>query len=413
MNILEKIQRHGIINSIIIFSRKLIVAINKCIFYLSKLLPINDKLVVMESEGDLSDNSYALYDYMRTHGYLDKYKVVWLVNNTSVKNKERFKNTTFVSKLPDKLSFKRMSDLSRCRWYIYDHTNLLAPLKIRSKQQVVYLSHGWGYKASKGGEKKNKTTFDIITTTGPMAAEGLTTYWGESLKKSRITGYPRLDYFFKDNKEIQKKVNKKWNFNLYKKVIFWMPTFRQSFNSELSEDYFNSQTGLPIFETEEQLIKFSDYLKKNDILLVFKLHHLQASLPIYKKSFENILIVKDEMLKKMEIQLYQFIPFADILISDYSSISIDYLLLNRPIIFTLDDYEEYNKSRGLFPKDAIKYMPGYHVYSQAELEESISEIMSGKDKYKLVRNRIINNYHTFKDGNSSKRILNLIGIKNK
>ncbi len=34
------------------------------------------------------------------------------------------------------------------------------------------------------------------------------------------------------------------------------------------------------------------------------------------------------------------------LVSDYSSVAIDYLLLDRPLGFTLDDYEAYTESRG-------------------------------------------------------------------
>ena len=189
-----------------------------------------------------------------------------------------------------------------------------------------------------------------------------------------------------------------------------MPTFRQSVAKEISEDYLNSQTGLPIFETEESLKQFSDYLKKHNLLMVFKLHHFQANLPVFQKHFDNILVVHDEDLQDMGIQLYQFIPFADAMISDYSSITVDYLLLDRPMIFTLDDYDQYDKSRGLYPKNAIGYMKGYHVYNQKELQDSLTEILSGVDKYKEDRHAIMSEYHTYVDGNSSERVLKRIGI---
>lgn len=72
-----------------------------------------------------------------------------------------------------------------------------------------------------------------------------------------------------------------------------MPTFRQCRNSALSEDYLTGQTGLPLFETAESLAEFSDFLQKNNILLIFKLHHLQAELPVFRAVLPNITVIRD------------------------------------------------------------------------------------------------------------------------
>lgn len=379
-----------------------------------RILPIQNNLIVLESQGDLSDNAWALYAYMKDNGYLEKYHVIWLVDNLVEARKNHWPNTEFMDKnMEGKPNAQWAKALATCKWFIYDHCSMIAPFVKRPEQQVIYLSHGCGgYKAPKGGDPtSNPTRDDMVTVTGPLAADYTAHFWSEPIEKMKITGYPKLDYFFKDNDEVARKINDRWHFNSYKKVIYWMPTFRQSVAKQISEDYINNQTGLPIFETEDSLKQFSDYLKKHDLLMVFKLHHLQAGLPIFKKHFDNILIVHDEDLHDMGIQLYQFIPFADVMISDYSSITVDYLLLDRPMIFTLDDYEQYEKSRGLYPKNAIDYMKGYHVYNQEELQNSLTEILTGVDKYKNDRQSILRKYHTYVDGNSSLRVLKLAGIE--
>lgn len=412
MKIISKIKKYGLRKSMKFGFIKMKIGINKLFFEFGKMFPVCPNLIVMESEGDLSDNAFALYDYMRTNGYLNKYRVIWLVDNTPKLSSLNFQNTRFDIKAPDKINFKRQFHLSRAHWYIYDHNNVISNVKKRKCQKIIYLSHGWGYKASKNDDTKNdKTHFDLLTSTGPLAAKGMADYWKEPLEKVKITGYPRYDYFFQNNSHVDKILNDKWHLKKYKKIIFWMPTFRQSNNSNLSEDYIRNQTGLPLFTTEQDLKTFSKYLKENNLLMFFKLHHLQANLPIFKQKFDNIIIVKDEQLQQMGIQLYQFVKYADVLISDYSSISIDYLLLNRPIVFTLDDYNQYDMSRGLFPKNAIDYMKGYHVFNKEQLENSLNEIISGVDKYKEERKQILPEYHTYTDGNSSKRVLDLIGIK--
>lgn len=412
MKIINKIKKYGLRTSIKYGSIKIRTGINKLFFEFGKLFPVRSNLIVMESEGDLSDNAFALYDYMRKNGYLKKYRIVWLVDNIPKISSLDFPNTQFDIKTIDKISIRRQFHLSRAHWYIYDHNNVMSNVKKRKCQKIIYLSHGWGYKAPKGGDTKDdKTHFDLLTSTGPLAAKGMAEFWKEPLKKVKITGYPRYDYFFQNDSHIDKVLNDKWDLKKYKKIIFWMPTFRQSNNTILSEDYIRNQTGLPLFTTEHDLKLFSKYLKENNLLMFFKLHHLQANLPIFKQKFDNIVIVKDEQLQQMGIQLYQFVKYADILISDYSSISVDYLLLDRPIIFTLDDYKQYDTSRGLFPKNAIDYMKGYHVFNKEQLENSLNEIVSGVDKYKEERKEILPEYHTYTDGNSSKRVLDLIGIK--
>lgn len=418
-NILQKIKRHGIAGSIQVVGLHVATAFNnKWFYYYKKHRPMDEHLIVMESEGDLSDNAFALYDYMRHNNYLKKYHVAWLVDHVDEaralqqKRPEDFPNTEFVQKVPQKVNRRWAEVLSTCKWYIYDHCNLLAPLIKRKEQKVIYLSHGWGYKAAKGGFTTNDLThYDMITVTGQIPAKGMSEYWQEPEEKAVITGYPRLDYFFQSNVEVREKINQKWHLEHYKRVIFWMPTFRQSYNESLSEDYIKNQTGLPIFETKDSLQEFSDFLKTRNLLLIFKLHHLQAELPVFQSHFENILLVRDEDLHEIGVQLYQFIDMADALISDYSSISIDFLLKDKPIVFTLDDYEGYRKSRGFFPENAIDFMKGYHVYNQKELEDSLSEIADGIDKYIGERHAVMKNYHTYSDGNSARRVLDTIGIK--
>ena len=119
---------------------------------------------------------------------------------------------------------------------------------------------------------------------------------------------------------------------------------------------------------------------------------------------------QDEDIKNQGLQLYQFIPVFDALITDYSSISTDYFLLDKPIIYILDDIEEYKKSRGLYPPNAIDFMPGDHVVNISQLENAIERIVNGIDFYKNERNILLPKFHAYQDGNASKRILNHLEI---
>lgn len=60
--------------------------------------------------------------------------------------------------------------------------------------------------------------------------------------------------------------------------------------------------------------------------------------------------------------------YSDALITDYSSVCVDYLIVDKPIAYTLDDYEVYKQTRGFVFEDPHEYMPGHHLYRFSDLE---------------------------------------------
>lgn len=408
IQIITKLKEKGIAGAFKALKCRFCFLINKSAYFFFRLSKIDDMGIVLESEGDLCDNTYALFDYMRKNQYLDKYKVTWLVDHVEDYKDER--NVNYVSRENYKrINLKLMKVLNKCRWYIYTHNNLFDYIGVRQKkdQRLTFLSHGVGYKIAKG--TFFDASFSEMIVTGEIPAINMSNFVRCDISKVVQLGYPRLDYFFEDDTETNKKVLDFLNASQYLKIIIWMPTFRQSEGKLISEDYITNETGLPFFGTEESLENFDLYLKEKNVLLIFKIHHLQSNLAIFKKLFHNIRIIKDDELNKNGIQLYQMIAHTDALITDYSAISVDYLLLNRPCIYTLDDYEEYNKSRGILP-DTINYMAGYHVYNIDEMKEALTQIIAGKDIYIQERNNILNKMHKYQDGNSSKRILDYLNI---
>lgn len=411
MKMLENIKKHGIIGSFEAIHNRLCWNLNNKLIIFFRILPINKNLIIFESEGDLSDNSYALFDYLNKNGYLNKYKVVWLVDDLESARKKKYLNTKYFYKVPKYIDLERAFYLATCHWYIYDHCNLLAPIKKRNGCFVINLWHGVGYKSRKGSSSdSDKSSFDMLVSLGTLSSEFLSYFCECSLDKIQVLGYPRIDYFFKTSRNNEELFKYMFKSNP-KKVIFWMPTFRQSASKLLSENYKLGNTGLPILYDFECIKQFNSFLQKIDVVVVIKIHHLQASLPVFNKKYTNLIFLHDEDLAKFGLQLYEFIPYADALITDYSSIAVDYLVLDRPIIFTLDDYEKYNGSRGLWKGNTKDYMPGAHVYNYNDFCEAIEDIVNGYDKFADKRHNLTPKYHKYIDGNSSERILEYIGIQ--
>ena len=94
----------------------------------------------------------------------------------------------------------------------------------------------------------------------------------------------------------------------------------------------------------------------------------------------------------------------DILITDYSSIYFDYLLLNRPIIFIPLDLEEYAQTRGFLLEPYDFWAPGPKVTTVDALIDEIRKCLADPACYEEERVVVNNLINRFQDGNSSRRV---------
>ena len=97
---------------------------------------------------------------------------------------------------------------------------------------------------------------------------------------------------------------------------------------------------------------------------------------------ENIMVINKDA------DPYVFLKLADVLITDYSSIYFDYLLLNRPIIFFAYDLKEYLKDSREMYFDYDEFTPGEKVWDYQGLKNSIVKAIYCSGEYKEARNLI-------------------------
>jgi CDP-glycerol glycerophosphotransferase (TagB/SpsB family) len=95
------------------------------------------------------------------------------------------------------------------------------------------------------------------------------------------------------------------------------------------------------------------------------------------------------------------------LISDYSGIWVDYLLLDRPLIFVPYDLEEYEKERGLL-YNYHHITPGPKVSTNKEFIEAIQAYIQDPEKDSERRACVKKIFHEYEDGLSYRRICELV-----
>ena len=153
--------------------------------------------------------------------------------------------------------------------------------------------------------------------------------------------------------------------------------------------------------------KIDEFLEENNIYIVAKVHFEDNKL--YKqddfKLPKRLIFLNTEIMNEHLCTIYHIMDVFDGLITDHSSIYVDYLLLNKPIIFSCPDIEKYKEDRGFIVDDPTLLMPGAIVKTQAQLLKNLSLIIENHDTYKDKRKEMMPFFHNHLDGNSSKRLL--------
>ena len=216
-------------------------------------------------------------------------------------------------------------------------------------------------------------------------------------KKMFLAGGPRNDYLFDCGRlpVVYQSEGKK---------VMWLPTFRHGIGlNESSKD-------IPII-TKDNIYSLEEFLNKRKMRLFIKAHPLQENglRELYtSNTSDTIVLLSDDDLRKNEITLYEMLGNMDALITDYSSVYFDYLLLNRPIGFAVDDFDEYNINRGFAFDNPIDYMPGPKMRSLQDLFVFLDGLNEGKDEYAAEREKVNYEANSFRDNNNRRRCAELI-----
>src|SRR5699024_7188568 len=139
-------------------------------------------------------------------------------------------------------------------------------------------------------------------------------------KNTIITGFPRNDVFF-DESLCTVDYKKIFDFESYKKIILYAPTFRDNedclspFSSDLN--HYNKKLG------------------EENYLLLVKKHPWQKNFTI-PEGLSHILDISNVV-----DDIQELLPWGDVLVTDYSSTFFDFMLTGNPVIFYPYDLEAY------------------------------------------------------------------------
>lgn len=360
-----------------------------------------NKKILLESIPDMSCQTYPVFEYMLKQGLNEKYKLIWLVSDKNEFKDVHIKNVKFMNYKPGNLfeKIQRFYTLCTSRAMLYSNRYIG---KIFDKQFMFYLKHGTCIKSRLKHccEDESNESDACITLSSFFTPFDVLELGGITEEKFIVTGYPRNDYLF-ENRNYVGEIYPGFN---CKKVILWMPTFRKSDSSDRIDSSFVFPLEIPCLYSEQDCIKLNQVLKEENILLILKPHPAQKLKLIKNLNLSNFVILYNNELSDKNIQLYQFIGSTDALITDYSSIYYDYLLTDKPVGLTVDDFEEYSRDTGFVFENVFDYIVGEHILNCDDFISFVRNVADDRDELKQKRVEICDIVNTHKDAQSAKRV---------
>ena len=185
-----------------------------------------------------------------------------------------------------------------------------------------------------------------------------------------VVGQPRNDIFFdREGKfPVQHRLR---NAARGRKIILYAPTHRQEGRIPFPlEEHFDFQ-------------RLNQWCQEHHAVFVIKRHFYHQEDPVDFSGYSNIADITD---KSMDIQ--ELLMDTDLLITDYSSTYIDYLLLDRPMVFYDFDYQDYLRTDREMYYDCDDVTPGYKAETFGQLLDELDLIFQGEDQWREERRRV-------------------------
>ena len=193
--------------------------------------------------------------------------------------------------------------------------------------------------------------------------------------------------------EIESKVSYK-----VKKIILYTPTHRD-YETNLTDHDKRSVLGF-----DYNPITFETFLRENGIVFICKLHPKQNALVVENELPEGLILHKPDP----RYGLTELMQVSDGLVTDYTSVYFDYLLLDKPIIFNYYDLEVYKKERGVPCEPMSAISAGDIVDNENQMKEALLNTDLNKENYAQMRSFVRNLFFTCQDTRTCERVYNFV-----
>jgi len=227
---------------------------------------------------------------------------------------------------------------------------------------------------------KSLSQYDLITVPGPRMKEELIARGLAQEEKIAVIGYPKIDAFLHSNFNIES-FKKKIRIDPDKKTILYSPTWDDPNRYSSFSKY--------IVQMLNTLHSYNVIVKPHPNILKYRPWQIVLAYVLKKK---NCSIFPGSM------SILPFMAIADILITDISSVSHEFLPFKKPMIFLSP------KPPQMIPEEhKWIWKCGDVVVNRNNLLSVVNENIQNPDKYKSERMKTLDEVFIPFDGNSPER----------
>ena len=361
-----------------VFILYLLVFYLNLVYFILKLLPTKNKIVFISRQTDKPSLDFRLLK--KEIETIDKsIKIVFVTKKMKKNLFDGIKNIINI--------FIQLYHLATSKVCITDGYNIsISVLKHKKKLKVFQIWHSLGAIKKFGYQTLNTTkskkiadilkmhnNYDYITCSSNEMIKYFSKSFNYEKEKFIPIGLPRIDYLLKNVKKNRKKIYSIYPKLKNKKIILYAPTFRDNNYYKINE-----------------LIEAID-LKK--YILIIKIHPNMN----YKINYKKNVYTCDEFTT------LQLLSIANHVITDYSGISIEASILEKPVYLYVYDLKEYSKNPGI-NINLKKELPNYVFKDEKELYQTLNSNSYDIDVIKKYKQK----YVTYCDGLVTKRLAKFI-----
>lgn len=366
-------------------------------------------IIIFNSFPDVSGNALALYEYMlRNRGdMVSKYKLVWSVANLSEEEaKKNLQQRTGVVQhdCVAKKSFRGMMLYFSAKYIVSTH-GYFPGIQTAKKQTHINLWHGMPFKRigrllEEVHTNGKSDEADVTIATSEVFQDLMAKAFGIEKSRVPITGQPCNDDLLKKSAALKKLGLHR---EQYKKVIAWLPTYRNSVVGDIRTDGKVDSFGVQEM-LSEHFEELDSCLREKGYLLVIKPHPMDVICQVQLPQSNHIQVITNHQLSARCMQLYELLSDCDVLLTDYSSVFIDFLITDKPMAFVCDDLKEYGGTRGFCFENPRVYMPGELISDYKEFLAYLADMDAKNETWKARYGEVKAYFNPLCDAKASQRV---------